>query len=180
MREIAKSSLLLVSDVPDNCGANLRYKKWACQSLGADVLYDEMAGCTAHKVHTYTTKALAEEQLVGHVHATQTVMGITARQAHLEGAFVHLVNHELEVIPGPPPTEHAEILETVLDNTLLRSREIVRSRSTQDPVAHKVLAQSVLPLKRMAHGKISFACCQHYENGCCLDSDGKFCRAIYV
>ena len=181
LRDLGNSSMLLVNDTPDNCRANLRFKRRMLDETGPDVFYDEFSGCVAHKLHTYTTKAISEEKLVGHIHATQTVLGITSRQQTLEEAFTRLVEQELEIIPGNPPSEYAPLLESVLDHTMLRAREIVRARSGEtEPEQHKVLHARVQPLKVMANGNIRRPRCQHYCNGCCLDSDGIYSRRIAV
>ena len=175
LRNIGDSCMLLVNDCPDNCRANFRFNKRMLEEVGPNVYYDELSGCVAHKLHIYSSKPIGEEKLVGHVHAAQTVLGITGRQKHLEDAFAKMVEDELEVIPGDPPAEHAALLDSVLEHTMLRARDIVRARSGDtEPERHVVIAASIKPLRRVCNVDIRRRRCQHYCNGCCLDEDGFF------
>ena len=148
IRKLGESAMVLVNDCPDNCRANLRFKRRMLDEVGSNVFYDELSGCVAHKLHTYSTKSLREEQLVGHIHAAQTILGISSRQKHLEDVFAKMVEAELEVIPGDPPAEYAPMLDMVLENTILRARNIVRARSGETEAEHHVILQERVKLLR--------------------------------
>ena len=181
IRKLGESAMVLVNDCPDNCRANLRFKRRMLDEVGSNVFYDELSGCVAHKLHTYSTKSLREEQLVGHIHAAQTILGISSRQKHLEDVFAKMVEAELEVIPGDPPAEYAPMLDMVLENTILRARNIVRARSGETEAEHHVILQErVKLLRRFCNGNIMRRRCQHYCNGCCLDEYGVYSRRLAV
>ena len=85
------------------------------------------------------------------------------------------------MIPGDPPAEHAALLDSVLQHTMLRARDIVSARSGDtEPERHVVVAARMKPLRRFCNGDIRRRRCQHYCNGCCLAEDGVFCRKVAV
>ena len=178
-----RGGYVFLNDVPDNSRANLRFKKFVLSQLPAHMLYDEMSGCIVHKVHTYLTKAMREDKLVGHLHATQSVLSIAARREAIIKAMEALVDVELEVLPGPPPPEDAAYMEELLRHTTLREQKLVRGRAGHElhPERRgKVIRESIPAFKAMANGNLRRPKCQHYEQGCCLDAEGRFSRAIAV
>ena len=64
----------VLSDCPDNLGANKRNKKAVAASLPPNVLYDVYTGCCVHRLHGFVTKVIGEDKVVGHVHACQFVL----------------------------------------------------------------------------------------------------------
>ena len=88
---------------------------------------------------------------------------------------MHLLDRELEIIPGPPLAENLEFTEYVLDNTLLRTQRIVRSRAEDDlkPATRGVsLKNGLSGLRAMANADIRRTCVGHHCEGCCENEDG--------
>ena len=78
-------------------------------------MFDEFASCCAHRLHNELTHATKEDKVVGHVHATLSIMNVATRRRQLEEAFVALVTREFQLLPGPPPvhvsTHNARVIK---------------------------------------------------------------------
>lgn len=178
--------VVLLSDVPDNCAANMRGKKFIASQMGLprNMLYDVSSGCCVHRLHRFISTAMGEDKLVGHVHAVQFVLGIHARRRLLERALHELVSRELFVVSGPPPhgTAHNELLAK---HTVLRVQKLVRARVGDDsslrPAARgKALEQSVQHLTSMLNGNWARPCVEHFCCGCCVAAEGATQREAQV
>lgn len=176
MKEMSRYvDVLVVSDVPDNCNANKRQKAATEESFRdvPNLLYDMHAGCHGHKLHTLVTKTTKEQKLAGHVHAVETVKRVHGRkEALLKAAYV-LVDRELEVHPGMPPDEYVQHSSAIVEHTLLRQQNFVRSRrDTSAPKRGVNMARNVKPFLAVANGDPRRPKCSHWCSGCCADENG--------
>lgn len=122
--------LLIVSDVPDNCGAVKRMKKKIAQLFKdcPKLLYDEFAGCACHKLHNIIVKVSGEATMIGDIHAVAYVLSIAMRRNQLWKAAFELVHDELLVFDGVEPNpEQVGFNKDLIENLLLRS-ELLRAR----------------------------------------------------
>ena len=176
MKEMSRHvDVLVVSDVPDNCNANRRQKAATEESFRdvPNLLYDMHAGCHGHKLHTLVTKTTREQKLAGHVHAVETVKRVHGRRESLLKAVYLLVDKELEIQPGPPPDEYVQHSSAIVEHTLLRQQNLVRSRRDLSAAKRGVnIASSVKPFLAIVNGDPRRPKCSHWCSGCCVDEHG--------
>jgi hypothetical protein len=70
---------------------------------------------------------MKEDDIVGHIHAYQSVVSVQARREALQKAAYKIIKDEIDHQSGVPPAEDVEHLEDVINATLRRKRKTVSS-----------------------------------------------------
>ena len=177
-----EGGVLLLHDAPDNCKANKRLKRAISTKLASspNILYPDSTGCEGHIIHNIITQTMKEDEVVGHIHAYQSVVAVQARREALQKAAHEIIKDEIDHQSGVAPAEDVEHLEDVINATLRRRRKTVSSYAPEmgadsgdeDLAINKAVEKAIPLLKTFANGKISRPRVQHLCNGCCQDSDG--------
>jgi len=177
----------IIEDCPDNCPAMLKLKRHASHELDSypTILYNEGAGCQVHKLHKYIVAPLGEDKIVGHCHAVQFVLGITARRNALLSALFKLVDYEYQKHDGPPPASYGPQWDALLDMTLIRIQKLIWARSGvdsgYDPEEFSVACRiRMTAFRAMVNCNPQSRTCAHFETGCCQGLDGTFSRNVGV
>ncbi|CAK0877216.1 unnamed protein product [Prorocentrum cordatum] len=177
------AEVLIVDDVPDNCNVNKRVKAATADAFkdNPTILYDLFSGCVGHKLHGICTKTVKEDKLVGHVHAVETVKRVQGRREMLLRALRELVDEELLVHPGAPPAEFVEHSRNIVNMTLRRDVDFVRSRREDHEGKRGCTVLENIPgFLAIANGDPRCPRCSRWCQGCCLDESGVFSRDAAV
>ena len=109
-----------------------RLKRKLCTQDFADapnILYNEDDGCVCHVLNNDISKSLGEEKVVGHCHATDLAMSVHQRRTQLWSALFRIVDTDLEVFEMEPPAENVQHVARVIDATIVRTQQVVRSQA---------------------------------------------------
>ena len=179
----------VIHDLGDGAKPNKRWKRSQREQHkdNPNVLYDEHSHCAAHSLHNAICAETKEDRLVGHVHAVMTVLSVASRREHIINVFRKMVAEEIEIIDGVPPQQFRKHSEKVLEQTLLRRIELIRSRlgisgetGAEAKEVCTALREACKRLISMLNGDITRAPIQHYEFGCCASGDAPATKAQIV
>ncbi|CAK0796790.1 unnamed protein product [Prorocentrum cordatum] len=137
----AKHQIVLYSEVPDNHIVNKRKRAATAAMLPSNVLAPPM-GCAAHLLWRGIVGVMAEDKIVGDIHA---VWFTTRRFQSRRGLSIaaQAIASEFNIVPGPPPNaEWARHIDTILEQTILRTMSQVSGRVERIPLpAHDEMAE---------------------------------------
>ena len=129
---------------------------------------------------------MREDEIVGHIHAYQTVVQVEAKRNALKKAAHKILTDELEVVAGDPPAEVVQHLDACIDVTLRRRKQTVSSRAphldmdAEGLAINKAMEAAIPALKKFGNGRIQRPRAHHFCNGCCLDANGETSRTVSV
>ena len=131
----------------------------------------------------YTMQLLSAllNNILGHLHAIHSVLQVTRQRNQVLAGLMEVVAAELVVHDGPPPARNFTQTDLLLSNTILRTMGHVRSKSEfSKPGGGEALRSACECFRIFGNGDISLPRCEHYEVGCCKDSNGVVTREQQV
>ena len=125
--------LVTVSEIPDNNSVNRRKKAFTARQLGPNILYAP-GGCAAHLLHRCICVAIAEKNIIGHVHAVHVISRSTRHKERLIAAMNTIIEESWFYHAGPPPQENAMHMKQIMDHTILRRLDHVTGVVSSEPL----------------------------------------------
>lgn len=88
--------VVILSETPDRGSSMLKLKHARAQHFAdaPKVLYDEDSTCGVHLLHNALVKQTAEDDIVGHAHATHFVLKLEHRRRQLFGGLKHVISQD--------------------------------------------------------------------------------------
>ena len=186
LKALAVDDIIFFDEIPDGCKANKRHKAFLAAGLKYvdGVLMNEHATCALHTLHNGMTKTTNEAEIVGHLHAVQSVASIAQRANQIMGALRNVLTAELRIVAGSPPADFDAQSTFILDNFVFREQECTRSESAADglfaPRRGCTARAGAEGFKRYVNGNKCSERPVHYCDGCCLDSSGTTTRVQQI
>ena len=134
LAEIAlKFRWVFVAEVPDEHKACVRhqgYRQLQLQSL-PNVLYTRN-NCMIHKLHRIVSAATTEDDIIGHVHAVQTVYSDTSHKKAVMAAGKAEIIENIAIVPGSLDAQCIRMQKALVQHTVLRTQMFVGGQRQQD------------------------------------------------
>ena len=166
---------ILVSEVPDNCSANvLKKAKTIMEYEDLDNVFYFQDACLVHKLNSILRHATAEHDLIGHLYAVACIANTPRYRAHLLKTLKAVVQEDMGEFyclgVYPPSVAWVDDMESILCKTLLRTDRVAGGESPQEVNANNVpLARrdTVEKLKQFCNGNPNADRVAHYCTEAC-------------
>ena len=122
----------MLDDIADSASYNKRLHLYVATLLNGRVLHSP-EGCKTHNLHSTITRVSRETDVIGDVHALQSVLSIHNRLERVHAEIRKLVAEELLLVPGVPHPEWRAMALSILSSTVLRFNETTAEANERCP-----------------------------------------------